>query len=604
MERFRLSVGIQRFSLVALAVLACTVAWAVESAAQEKRRSAQQLRLAKEAKAIAAKQGWIEGFRAVELLRSDLLSVTLDGGVFGALDPGNSAAVAVMGGPEEIQKPTAFAILSPTDPDYRSPVHPTIVGRATYEGRNCMDPKKMWPLFANTIYWSDYFLYLPTPLKSGHTYTIRTETKASKDPRFTYERSLAYDEAKTTSKAIKINQVGYSAMATRRFAYLGWWAGDQGKVDYCTLKKFVVINEANGQPVMHGQLKLRAADDKNSGEDIYEMDLSALRPGQYHIQVPGLARSETFCVGGAATGELYYQTMRAFFHQRCGQELKGPWTWVKKPACHAEVWESGEFVAGPGALHHSPADRQAHAHYKPKPGEKKRSFRGGYHDAADFDTFSYHLPATSQILCVYELFPSAFADRDLGIPESGNGVPDILDEAEWGLSFYLDNQYPNAAIPLGRVNHCDARSQNIEGGKNAPMPPFGVLPPARESTPTFAAVAAQFSRVICKFDKDKAAQYLAAAKKAFHYAMSHDPEAIWKEFSTAEVPLVKHEKRRLFGDNWLSPLATIEIPFLLGSGGWAQRSVAKQAQPPLPSIASTSPTAPPGRLRAGRLTAD
>ena len=84
------------------------------------------------------------------------------------------------------------------------------------------------------------------------------------------------------------------------------------------------------------------------------------------------------------------------------------------------------------------------------------SFQGGYHDAADFDTFAYHLPATAQVLTAYELYPAAFGDGDLDLPESGNGVPDVLDEAEWGLSFYIDHQYPNGAIPLGRVNHCDA----------------------------------------------------------------------------------------------------------------------------------------------------
>jgi endoglucanase len=268
-------------------------------------------------------------------------------------------------------------------------------------------------------------------------------------------------------------------------------------------------------------------------------------------------------VGGAGTHELYYHTMRAFFHQRCGQEFKEPWTWVRKPAYHTELWESGNFVAGPGAIHHSPGNRDEHAHYEPKPGEKKTSFRGGYHDAADFDTFTYHLPATAQILTAYELYPQAFGDGDLDLPESGNGVPDVLDEAEWGLSFYLDHQYPNGAIPLGRINHCDARSQNIEGGKEAPMPPFGLLPPMRLSTPTFAAVAAQFSRLIRKYDAAEADCYLAAAQKAFDYAKDRGPEDVWREFTTAEVPLLKHEKRK---QNWIPHLTWVAGELLAATG--------------------------------------
>lgn len=126
-----------------------------------------------------------------------------------------------------------------------------------------------------------------------------------------------------------------------------------------------------------------------SGEDIYEMDISALKPGSYFICIPGFACSEVFNVGGQPVFEMYYHALRAFIHQRCGQEFKEPWTAYTKAACHAEIWESGEFVAGPGAIHHSPGNRDGHAHYEPKPGEKKMAMKGGYHDAADFDTFTY-----------------------------------------------------------------------------------------------------------------------------------------------------------------------------------------------------------------------
>jgi endoglucanase len=129
------------------------------------------------------------------------------------------------------------------------------------------------------------------------------------------------------------------------------------------------------------------------------------------------------------------------------------------------------------------------------------------------------------------------------LPESGNGIPDILDEAAWGLSFYVDNQYENGAIPLGRINECDARKQNIEGDKQAPYPPYGVLPPMRTSTPTFAAVAAQFARCIRPYDQEQADRFTKAAVRAFEYASARTPEQIWQEFTTKSVPLVRHEKR-------------------------------------------------------------
>jgi len=547
---------------VAACLLACLAATHCAAGAKAGNRNEAQIRLARQGWAQAAKEGWLEGIRQVDLLRADLLSVTLDPGIVGALDT-KPFVCRAMGGPQDYQKPDAFSITSPTDPRYKQPVHPTDVGRTTYEGRNSMDAKKLWALFVNIIHWHDYFLALPHPLQSGHTYTLRVETSKERDPRFKYEWKLPYDERKTATKAIKINQVAYSAMARRRYAYLGWWAGDKGKVDYAALESFEAIDEKTGKPVLNGPITLREAGDTNSGEDVYQMDISKLPPGRYHIHILGFARSETLRIGGAGIHELYYHTMRAFFHQRCGQELGPPHTWVRKPACHTEIWESGHFVAGPGAIHHSPGNRFQHANYEPEPGEARRSFKGGYHDAADFDTFTYHLPATEQILTAWELHPGAFADGDLDLPESGNGIPDLIDEAEWGLSFYIDNQYPNGAVPLGRGNLCDAFRQNIAAGKQAPIPPFGILPPARESTPTFAAVAARFARVIRKHDPAKAARYLAAARKAFDYAKTHDPKAICEAFSTEDIKLLPHEKRRHF---WIPTLTWAAAELLLATG--------------------------------------
>lgn len=513
-----------------------------------------QIKMAKKAKEIAIKSKLLKGICAVELIRPDILSITLDGGIVGNLDD-NPEKCKALGGPDDLQNPDGFTISSKSDKNYQPGIKPVKVGRASYEWYNCMDSKGRWALVINKIFRHDYFLYLPKPLRSGQKYTI-TVNKKDSDGIFPNTIDFTYDAAKTSSKTIKINQVGYNFVAGKRYAYLGWWAGSGGPVDYSGFKTFSVVDENGGGKVLEGEIKLRAKGDKNSGEDIYEMDISKLKPGKYHIQIPGFARSETFHVGGQRSFELFYQTMRAFFHQRCGQEFKQPWTRFKKPACHDKVAENGEFV-GPGSLSSIYPNNKHSLKYEPKPGEKVRNFKGGYHDASDFDTFTDHLPATSQILGAFEMYPKAFTDKQLNIPESGNGVPDLLDEAEWGLSFYLDHQYENGSVPLGRINLCDALKQNIEGGKKAPMPPFGIIPPRKSSTPVFAAVAAQFARCIRPFDAKKADRYLAAATKAFEYASKHTAEEEWKKFYSKETPIlhpdVKHNKKKpgTGQDDWL-----------------------------------------------------
>jgi len=498
------------------------------------------------------KAGWLKGLRAVELIRADILSITLDAGLTGALEPAQYRAAKV---PKQRAKlepfaaPEPFSITSTSDADFREPVRPLKVGQCSYEGHNSVHHGKSG-LPSCTIFHTDCFLFLPKPMKSGHSYTVTVTQPGGKDARLACTATLAYDDTKTATKVLKVNQVAYSALAKQRFAYLGWWAGSAGKVDYAAIKEFEVLDEATGRIALSGGVKLRSEQEKLMGEDVYEMDLAALPPGRYHVRVPGLGCSDAFAVGGAGVHELYYHTLRAFFHQRCGQEFKEPWTWAKKPACHSEILASGCLPTGSPFIIPEAAGGTMPQTTEPKTGEKPRHFQGGYHDAADYDVFSYHLPAVSDLLTLHELFPDAFGDGDLDLPESGNKIPDLLDEAAWGLSAFLELQHPNGAVPLGRGNLQDGISQTFEKGynqwnKNGIIPPHGLLPPKGESTPVFAAVAAQFARVFKPFDAALAGRYLTAAEKAFAYAATNTPPTIHAAYTTAEFPLKKSE-----GRNW------------------------------------------------------
>ena len=203
------------------------IATAIAAGAEDRPQDA-QLRIAQQAWEMAAKEGWIEGIRHGDLIRPDLLSVTIDGGVVGALDPGNKAGVAALGDPADFQKPQAFSISSPTDPNYRQPVHPTDVGRASYEGRNCMNAKTMWPLFVHTIHWHDFFLYLPRPLQSGHTYVVTVETDRERDARFKYEWRLEYDEKNDHQQGHQDQSgglLGHGQAPLRLHRLVGWRSG-------------------------------------------------------------------------------------------------------------------------------------------------------------------------------------------------------------------------------------------------------------------------------------------------------------------------------------------------------------------------------------------
>ena len=231
------------------------------------------------------KEGHIKGLRRVDVIRADVLAVTVDAGL-GKIGEGPGEAIA-----QGFTKPETFTISSATDDNVKGGKSPLKVGRHSYEYWN----GEVGGSPQNVLYWHTYYLYLAAPLKPGQTYTVTVNPMGAELTRST---TMDYDDTRAQTPVIKVNQVAYAAQATRRFAYLGWWAGDSGAVDYAALTQFQVIDEKSGQAALRGTLTLRKAQDPLSGEDVYEMDIAALQAGKYHVLVPGLGRSASFDVGG------------------------------------------------------------------------------------------------------------------------------------------------------------------------------------------------------------------------------------------------------------------------------------------------------------------
>jgi endoglucanase len=62
-----------------------------------------------------------------------------------------------------------------------------------------------------------------------------------------------------------------------------------------------------------------------------------------------------------------------------------------------------------------------------------KDLRGGWFDAGDYNKYtSWTAHNAIVLLRAYSENPTAFGD-DSGIAESGNGVPDILDESQAGI---------------------------------------------------------------------------------------------------------------------------------------------------------------------------
>ncbi|MDQ1815948.1 glycoside hydrolase family 9 protein [Massilia sp. CCM 9210] len=162
------------------------------------------------------------------------------------------------------------------------------------------------------------YLRLDNPLVQGQPYTIITPYGATR---------LAFDNRATWCESIKVNQTGYSKLASSRFANFGAYLGDAGSLKLPAGSRYEVIDQRSGRVVLGGEARYIKDDTAiagaSSGEHVYRLRLDQLAEGgPYFVSVPGCGRSRSFAVGDDASRKIAYVSARGMYHQRCGTALK------------------------------------------------------------------------------------------------------------------------------------------------------------------------------------------------------------------------------------------------------------------------------------------
>jgi len=291
--------------------------------------------------------------------------------------------------------------------------------------------------------------------------------------------------ADQASVHIKLDQVGYLPGAPKL------------AVVTATAKTFAVKRASDNATVFKGTLGA-ATPDADTGDSVQLADFTTLRlPGTYYLDVPGVGRSWTFSIRRDVFSRAYYLAMRAFYGQRCGTAVDlGPeFPGYSHAACHLK----GEFHPSSG-----------------KQGERDNI--GGWHDAGDYGRYVVNSGITTgTLLWTWEIFGSKVKSISLKIPESGNGTPDILNEARWNLEWMLKMQDED-----GGVWHKQT-SEHFSGfvapeDDHLPSEVIGTGQSPFKSTcatADLAAVAAIAARVYKPFDPKFASRNLEAARQAW-----------------------------------------------------------------------------------------
>ena len=359
--------------------------------------------------------------------------------------------------------------------------------------------------------------------------------------------AFVYDP-EVPSPVFKVNQVGY-APGTRKYAYVGGWLGPAGPLPLAAFdgKPFSVVDAKSGKAVLSGSLALRMADPVSkegvpfTGEETLEADLTQLdAEGRYYVAVEGIGRSMEFAVSRDALVEAWGHHMQGLFNKRCGIEKKLPYTQWPCPACHLDVIRG---VQPPDQSHYDkdvvPADGKTVLSKDGKPFKfnhfnvitcsremcatnEHLRIPGGYHDAADYDRRPMHLQIPRSLALDYLLKPGNFTDGQLCIPESGNGVPDILDEAMWGIKHLLAAQQPDGGVGTW------IETTRHPGGEHAAPQHEGLQYYLSISTHNscydFAGTVALVARAFKAAGQTETAQsLLGQAIKAWNWAETHPP---------------------------------------------------------------------------------
>ncbi len=167
--------------------------------------------------------------------------------------------------------------------------------------------------------------------------------------------------------------------------------------------------------------------DPDTGDRVQTAEFTALTAsGEYYLDVPNVGRSWTFSISPAVYSRAFYLAIRAFYGQRCGiaVDLGPEFPGYKHPACHLD------------AAYHASSG---------KTGSAQSS--GGWHDAGDYGRYVVNSGiSTATLLWAWELFGKPVGAVNLHLPESGNGVPDILNEVRWNLNWMLSLQDDDGGV--------------------------------------------------------------------------------------------------------------------------------------------------------------
>jgi hypothetical protein len=273
---------------------------------------------------------------------------------------------------------------------------------------------------------------------------------------------VATADALRFSPAIHVNQEGYMPSYSKK-AMVGYYAGSLGEVPVPATAGFKLIDVATGGEVFQGSLVQR----HDTGytytptpyQQVYEADFTGFNtPGEYRLSVPGMGASLPFLIHDGVATSFARAYALGLYHQRCGTNTAMPFTRFTHDTCHAAPAQVPSSASGfpftwtaiagyantlnpNNPAQTAPALTSPTAQLFPFANQGPLDVTGGHHDAGDYSKYTINSASLVHYLMFAVDSLAGVADLDnLGIPESGDGIGDLMQEAKWEADFLAKMQ--------------------------------------------------------------------------------------------------------------------------------------------------------------------
>ncbi|WP_164851297.1 glycoside hydrolase family 9 protein [Larkinella soli] len=310
-------------------------------------------------------------------------------------------------------------------------------------------------------------------------------------------------QAQTVSKQIIVDQFGWRAAARKHVIFADPVSGQNGSISYTPGGQFQVRRKSDNTVVFSGNVTAWNAGNTHgdSGDKVWHGDFSGLTtPGTYYIVDPSNSlRSYDFDIKADVYAPVLRTSVRTFYYQRSGTDIPatfgGNWT---HPAAHGQ-------------------DANAQLYTTSAQGGTNLDVRGGWYDAGDYNKYVPFLSGTLwDLMVAYELRPTAFPDNT-NIPESGNSIPDLLDELKWEFDWLLKMQAGSGGV------HNRVAVTSYDNGTDNPATdtqPRYYTNITTWATATFAALTAHAARLYQNTNPAYATTLRTASERAWAYLES------------------------------------------------------------------------------------